>query len=280
MTCKKAAKLRARLQDFCKFSKMTCKIIYILQDELYQDLAVSCKTFFPGEEDVADRPLRRTSTWTPPLNRHAALESYIKVIKDNIQEQTQGPKKSRRDNLTKEERKALVSLRSRTDIVIKRADKGSATVVMSREQYIDEVMRQLNNHHHYEKLPGDPTELFFGEKKAFLEDMVSRHSINKKIMASLLSKDSKRSRFYILPKIHKQGNPGRLIVSSCGSPTEGILHFIDYHLAPLVKEIPTYIKDTTDFLYKLQKIKQLPPQTLLVTLMFDLYTPTFLTMRA
>ena len=225
------------------------------------------------EEDVAYKPLRRTSTWTPPLNRDAALESYIKVINDNIQEQVQRPRKSRRDNLTKEEREALVSLRSRTDIVIKKADKGSATVVMSREQYTGEVMRQLNNHHHYEKLSGDPTELFCREIKAFLEDMVSRHSINKDTMASLLSKDSKPSRFYILPKIHKPGNPGRPIVSSCGSPTEGISHFVDYHLAPLVKDIPSYIKDTTDFLNKLQQIKHLPPDTLLVTLdVRSLYT--------
>ena len=134
-------------------------------------------------------------------------------------------------------------------------------------------MRQLNNHHHYEKRPGDPTELFSGKIKAFLVDMVSRHSIDKKTMASLFSRDRKPSRFYILPKIHKRGNPGRPIVSSCGSPTEGISHFVDYHLASLVKEIPSYIKHTTDFLNKLQKIKHLPTETLLVTLdVRSLYT--------
>ena len=85
---------------------------------------------------------------------------------------------------------------------------------MSREQYVAEVMKDLRNQHHYEKLPGDPTELFFEEIKPFLEDVVSHHSIDKKTMASLLTKDSKPSRFYILPKSHKPKDPGRLRVSS------------------------------------------------------------------
>ena len=109
------------------------------------------------------------------------------------------------------------------------------------EQYVAEVMKHLRNQLHYEKLPGDPTELFFKEIKALLEDMVSRHSIDKETMASLLTKATKPSRFYILPKIHKPGNPGILIVSSCRSLTEGISHFVDYHLAPLVKNIPSGI---------------------------------------
>ena len=42
--------------------------------------------------------------------------------------------------------------------------------------------------------------------------------------------DPKSGRFYILPKIHKQGNPGRPIVSSNSHPTERISEFVDYHL--------------------------------------------------
>ena len=128
------------------------------------------------------------------MNRDAALEVYIKVINDNIQQELfQRPRKFCHDYLTKEERWALVSLRIRTNIVIKKADKGSAKVIMSHEPYIAEVMRHLQNHHHYEKLPGDQNEFFFGEIKAFLEDMVSCGSINKKTMANLTKKNNKPS---------------------------------------------------------------------------------------
>lgn len=59
------------------------------------------------------------------------------------------------------------------------------------------------------------------------------------------------ARFYHLPKIHTTNIPGRLIVSSCGTPTEHISEYVDHHLCPLVTKIPSYLKDTTDFLQKL-----------------------------
>ncbi len=40
------------------------------------------------------------------------------------------------NNLTKEERKALKELKSNTNIVIKKADKGSAVIIMNRDDYI------------------------------------------------------------------------------------------------------------------------------------------------
>ena len=67
----------------------------------------------------------------------------------------------------------------------------------------------------------------------------------------LRPKDIRTSWFYILPKLHKPGIPGRPIVSSCGAPTEKISKFIDHHLSSLVKKIPSYVKDTNDFLSKL-----------------------------
>ena len=67
--------------------------------------------------------------------------------------------------------------------------------------------------------------------------------------------------------------PGRPIVSSCRAPAENISLFIDYHLSLLVNKIPSYIKDTYDFLVKLNYMQNLPSECLLVTLDFTaLYT--------
>ena len=155
--------------------------------------------------------------------------------------------KRHHDNLMKEERKALSPLRVRTDIVIKKADKGSATVVMECEDYISKVMSLLNNREHYRKLDENPTDIFIQEIKNVLSDMVNCRSIDKEIARGLLPADIRVSMFYILPKIHKPGNPGGLIVLSCGSPTEGISQFVDFHPGPLVRKIASYIKDMTDF---------------------------------
>ena len=46
--------------------------------------------------------------------------------------------------------------------------------------------------------------------------------------------DARTAVFNLLPKIHKQGNPGQPIVSLCGAPTEKISQFVDHHLHPHV----------------------------------------------
>ena len=77
----------------------------------------------------------------------------------------------------------------------------------------------------------------------------------------LLPRRSRPARFYILPKIHKnkQNRPGHPIVSANSHPTENISQFVDSHLNPLVPKLPSYIKDTTHFLKKLDDLKELPP---------------------
>ena len=62
--------------------------------------------------------------------------------------------------------------------------------------------------------------------------------------------DSKPARFYILPKVHKTGCPGRPIVSAVGSPTEGLSVLVDHFIQPFVPYIPSCIRVTQDFLYK------------------------------
>ena len=97
--------------------------------------------------------------------------------------------------------------------------------------------------------------------------------VNDKTKQYLIQTDVKPGRFYILPKIHKPGNPGHPIVSSNSHPTERISHFVDYHLQPLFHKLPSFVKDTNDFLNKLLTISNLPANSLLVTLdVSSLYT--------
>ena len=146
-----------------------------------------------------------------------ALETYIRAVDIDIT-QTLLRYPSHCHNLTKEERRALRSLMPRTDIVINKADKGSATVTVSREDYISKVRSHLDNKGHYLKLDEDPTQRFSLEIEQVLTGMTNHFSIPEELIRVLLPKESKVSRIYILPKIHKPGNPARPIVSSCGSP--------------------------------------------------------------
>ena len=99
------------------------------------------------------------------------------------------------------------------------------------------------------------------------------HMIDDESAKYLKENCPKLGRFYTIPKIHKQGHPGRPIVSSNSHPTERISQFVDHHLQPLVTKLPSCIKDTTHFLSKLNNIGQLSNGVLIVTLdVTSLYT--------
>ena len=166
--------------------------------------------------------------------------------------------------MTTRERDALKRLSRRTDIIIKSADKGSAVVVMDRNRYIDECSRQLNDSKFYKTLDKDINTDIQKRIRSYVERMHRDKIIDNHTKRFLILADPKAGRFYILPKIHKQGNPGRPIVSSNSHPTERISQFVDYHLKPLVQTTQSFIKDITHFINKLQQLGQLPNNAILV----------------
>ena len=48
-------------------------------------------------------------------------------------------------------------MRNYNDIIIKQADKGSVVVILDRDKYVAEAMRQLNDSEVYISLRDDPT---------------------------------------------------------------------------------------------------------------------------
>ena len=155
-----------------------------------------------------------------------------------------------RDNLTPRERQSLKKLRQRTDIVIKPADKGSGTVMMNRQNYLDECYRQLNDPSFYKRVNEDPTEDINKRVRFYLKRLLANNIIDKQTHRYLTPENSKAGRFYILPNIHKPGNHGRPIASANGHPTEKISEFVSFHLNPLVQTLPSYVKNTTHLLDK------------------------------
>jgi hypothetical protein len=78
----------------------------------------------------------------------------------------------------------------------------------------------------------------------------------------------------LLPKIHKPTRPppGRPIVSACGSITEKISEFVDFHIRKYVELQHSYIRDTQDFLHKILSIP-VNEHTILATIdVSSLYT--------
>ena len=115
-----------------------------------------------------------------------------------------------------------------------------------RMRCLQEALHQLTNPSHYKQLEQDPTKNCAFTVKTAVSNMFNRNIIHKHTKNFLSPCNPKAARFYLLPKIHKPGNPGHPIVASNGAPTENISAFVDYHLHPLDTTLPSYIQDTSD----------------------------------
>ena len=131
--------------------------------------------------------------------------------------------------------------------VIKPADKGSAVVVWRKDLYTQEAKRQLENEHFYVATPSKTTTKDNQTVKKLVTSFVKNGDLSSDAL-SLLPKEPREPKFYMLPKIHKLNTPGRPIVSACSCPTELISEFVDSVLQPLVAKLPSYVKDTNDAL--------------------------------
>ena len=172
----------------------------------------------------------------------------------------------RRNNLSKRERAALDRLSNNREIVIKPAHKGGATVILNANDYVEEAKRQLDNEIYYKKIESDLTV----EHEQLINQCIDTYKNNGELeeeIAKLLKPVKSRTPiFYMLPKIHKVNNPGRPVVSSVNSHTEKLSAYVDEFLRPIAEKLPSYIRDTSDFIRQLQILGRLPARCYLATL--------------
>ena len=188
-----------------------------------------------------------TSRWTPPPGKFAALDYFVSKCRSEVSK-LNFRQRLMKTSLTPQERAALTSLRQRRDVIIKPADKGGEVVVWARHLYIQEAEKQLSNNNFHQQQDRDYTaDNNNNTVKTVIRDAITKGELPES--ATNLTVDNPRtSKSYLLPKIHKPGNPGRPIVSACNCPTELIATYLDKITSPLVQNLPSYVKDTNHML--------------------------------
>lgn len=213
--------------------------------------------FFKNTLKKVKIPFVKPSDWTPQLDE-LPQEVRDLIQKDLITFETHYKFIPEKLNISLQEIEALNELKNNKNIVIKPADKGSAVVILGREQYIMEVERQLNDTTYYKKISKPIYLDTIPLVNKILDKLLNKKFINSKQRRYLGGDQQPRERrFYILPKIHKDPEfwtiphlvpPGRPIVSDCGSETYWTAEYLDYHLNPLSTRHFSFIKDTYDFI--------------------------------
>ena len=155
-------------------------------------------------------------------------------------------------SLTREHRKALFELRRNSDLVITRPDKGRATVILTKDDYIGKMLNILNDRSKFSPLGPvsqfDRTAKIEQNLRDFLKRLLDSGEIPESIYNRVLPSGSVRPRMYGLPKIHKVDTPLRPILSMCGSPQYDISKWLCELLKPVVQYYGTRcVKDSFAF---------------------------------
>ena len=234
-------------------------------------------------------PFKTASNWTPPFGRNSNLDSYILKIEKELNVCDLNTSTVRlHDNLSSNHRMALHDLKGNNNIVIKPADKGGTIVIMDKDNYMKEACTQLHDGRIYQKIDNDPTQTLTNKLRLLIIE--PQPNLQNEVL-KLIPSHPRAATFYNIPKVHKLQNlvvstcpssnpdnfiieaqrlninpPGRPIVSGIGTLTEYVSAFVDRELQPLLANIPSYIKDTTDFFITLSRFDNLPDNTILVTL--------------
>ncbi|XP_015775349.1 PREDICTED: uncharacterized protein LOC107353542 [Acropora digitifera] len=192
----------------------------------------------------------------PPKSAHPEVELFLNNVRKDILE----PRNLRkaRDNLTKEERLALRNLKH-SDNIIRIQDKGSRFVTLNRQEYQSKMLGQLNNSLHYDIVDSDPTLDHFEQVKTWGRKWLFEGQISQEIATWIINLEPKPGVAFGNVKTHKRDNPLRLITSCCGTAIERLSAFTEFYLKPLYQNLPSFIKDSTDLINKIQALNAKGP---------------------
>ena len=231
--------------------------------------------FFATRQDLKHKNItfRTKSSWNPPEADNKALMGYHRAVhRDLIQ--LHNNSKDNNENLSQSEKEAISQLKSMKNVIFRKADKGGKLTILTADSYLAEAYRQLSDAKYYRETSYDHTAETASEIETFLTHLYNEKLITSDTFDFLEPSNEVRTPvFYTLPKLHKEGIPGRPIISGCNSPTEKLSQHLDFYLKPIVRNIPSYTKDTTHFLQVVLDQKEIPDNTILVTLeVKSLYT--------
>ena len=214
------------------------------------------------------------SRWVPD----SSDDRLFQIILDNIGLLAESPMervKNFKYNVTMEQRKAIQSLRSNKDLVLKEADKGGATVLLDKKDYHSKMYELLEDTNTYEKITGYSLNTTKRKVIKFVED--HKDILTPKEKNYLHNFEMRTAYIYGLPKIHKCGElkkkveqelhngnsivnghfsifkiPFRPIVSGRNCPISRLSELLKVILRPFEQRIEHLMRDSTHFIGTLQ----------------------------
>ena len=157
-----------------------------------------------------------------------------------------GRTQAAKPNCTRNQIAALKSLQQNDNIIILPADKGRATVILNKEDYIRKCNEHLENGP-YIKIKEDPTNSVVTKITSKLSVLRDNKLIDQQQYLKLKPTGLQPSRSYGLPNIQKDGIPLIPIVSYTGTPLYEVSKYVAEILKPYGKQKEQHTNSSKSF---------------------------------
>nr|VZI07978.1 unnamed protein product [Spirometra erinaceieuropaei] len=172
---------------------------------------LSKRILSPAEISLLSKGIGFNHTDATPTNILAGLESVLLASalpedrRADIRSCAFGILRKRRhqQTLPMEEEKGLRSLRSDDTIVVVSADKGGATVITDKTDYVNKANQAFNDREAYTPIAEDPTKKQAASLKKKVNELTRKKLINPADSKFLTPNDTRIAHAYGLPKVHK-----------------------------------------------------------------------------
>lgn len=179
-------------------------------------------------------------------------------------------KKPTKQNISKQEHKILKELKQNENIIVVPADKGGKTVVMGRKEYLTKMEDKFKDITLYEVVK-DPTNFLKKKMNALSTRLFKENKISEYQRYNFSEVDNLP---YVRgqPKIHKNGNPMRIVTCTRSTITSNISQFTFAIIKQLRENIENCVTNTKELLNQLSNVKLDDEDRLISLDMQDLFT--------
>ena len=224
---------------------------------------------FHGKEEECIDLIKPESAFIPKFTKSAVLKGIVEDLELYANELSEKDRLEFNDNLTKIQREGLKSLKSKDNILISKADKGSSFIVLDRDFYRQKVLEKLESST-YQKIHRNVDYFTMLKLKTFCKKY--GNCLTKKEKNAITKFDFKTTFIYGLPKIHKShiikdavSNSNtkfikvlrpldlgfRVIFGGPNNPTTGLASLVNEILNPFVTQVKSVVKDSVDFINRM-----------------------------
>nr|VZH99624.1 unnamed protein product [Spirometra erinaceieuropaei] len=149
----------------------------------------------------------------------------------------------------------LLKIRKMKDIVTLPADKGLSTVVMDKAEYCTKLGNLLMDKEAYAPSTVSEFKKVVNSINNTIGKLRKAGALTRREALAAKASDTAMTRFYGLPKVHKQGVPLHPIVSLRGTPTFGLSKWLYQRLCFLTKNSEWTVKPAEEFLTRIKHLE-------------------------